>query len=92
MPIIPKQVTVGTTASILTIVPPGPCQVVLTVSGGTQNTIFLGNGSAVTTTTGAHIVGGVPWSVSNFVTTSSTTLWAVASAPTGVGVTIVTPG
>ncbi len=93
MAIITSQVNIGTGPSILTNVPPGPCQVIITVSGSIgTNTIFLGTSTAVSSTTGSHIISGIPWTFTNYPTSRPTTLYAVAASTVGVGVAVVTPG
>ena len=98
MAIITNQVNVGTSATLLANVPPGPCQVILTVSGSIgTNTIFLGTSTAVTTLSGSHIISGVPWVFQNYATSRPATLYAVTSTAVvvggtvGVGVALVTP-
>lgn len=93
MAIITSQVTIGTTPSILTNVPAGPCQIIVTVSGSiASNTIFLGTSTAVTTLSGSHVQSGIPWVFNNFSTSRAVTLFAVSTASVGVGVAVVTPG
>jgi hypothetical protein len=98
MAIITSQVAVGTVPVILTNVPPGPCQVIVTVSGSIgTNTVFLGTSTLVTTTSGSHIISGVPWVFSNYVTSRPATLYAVTSTSVtaggtvGCGVAVITP-
>ena len=98
MSIVTAQVGVGTIPVILTNVPPGPCQVIVTVSGSIgTNTVFLGTSTAVTTTSGSHIISGVPWVFQNYATSRPATLYAVTNSSAsiggtvGVGVAVVTP-
>lgn len=93
MAIVTSQINVGTTATLLTNVPPGPCQVIITVSGSIgSNTIFLGTSTAVTTVSGSHIVSGVPWVFQNYATSRPASLYAVAASTIGVGIAVVSPG
>jgi hypothetical protein len=91
--IVTTQVNVSSGATLLTNVPPGPCQVIITVSGSIgTNTIFLGTSTAVTSTSGSHIISGVPWVFQNYATSRPVTLYAVASGGTvGTGIAVITP-
>ena len=75
-----QPVTVGTTATILPQIPPGPCQVSFSSATG----MFLG-GSAVTTLTGFPVPANVPYTIVQLPSSSPTTIYAVgASAATMV--------
>ncbi len=98
MSLITSQINVGTTATLLTNVPPGPCQVIITVSGSIgSNTIFLGTSTAVTTVSGSHIISGIPWVFQTYPTSRPSSLYAITSTSVsvggtvGVGVALVTP-
>lgn len=79
--IFPSQVAVSTLAVKLLTVPPGGCSVTISPAG----TIYLGAGTAVTTTTGAPI--SAPVTFPGFISSSPTTLYAIAASgtvPTGL--------
>lgn len=88
--IIANQVGVGTIPTLLMNVPPGPGNLVITVSAGT---IFLGTSPSVSATNGAHIIAGVPWQLLTYTTSRPNTLYGVTTAggSTGVGLVFSSP-
>ena len=67
-------VSIGTTATILPAIPPGPCQ----VSFSGTAAVFLG-GSAVTAATGFQVPAGVPYTITQFTGSAPTQIYGVAA-------------
>jgi len=89
--ILPKQVVVGTSEVPLATVPPGTTSVTITVAAANTVFVYIGTSSGVTTGNGAPISGGSTVVLSGWPTSSSTSLYAIASAAsTPVGVFIST--
>lgn len=77
--IVPYGVTVGGTAVVLGVVPPGPCSVVITNAGTV--TMFVGAGTSATTASGAPVPGPGVVSLGQFSSSSTaTTLWGITSS------------
>lgn len=74
--IIPARVNVTTTAGPLVTVPPAGCTVTLTPAG----TIYVGAGTAVTTSTGAPV--SAPITLAGYASSAPSTLYAVAATGT----------
>ncbi len=92
MPLQFNQVFVGTGPTLVATVGPGPFNMQITLAGGTGSTIFLGTSNRVTVTNGAHVNGGVAWTLSGYATTPQTQLFAVAAGGSiSTGVAISTP-
>jgi hypothetical protein len=86
-----SQAIVGTAPTLLCSVPPGPCSVTVT-NAATAVTVYLGTGSAVTTTTGAPLPAGQAVTVHGYPGSRGASLYAVAGAPAAAGVFISSGG
>jgi hypothetical protein len=86
-----SQVSVGTAPTALCAVPPGPCAVTVT-NAATAATVYLGTGSAPTTTTGAPVPAGQAVTVHGYPGSRGASLYAVAGATATVGVFISSGG
>lgn len=90
MALITKQVSVGTSAVPLVTVPPGPCQVTVSVAAAATVFVYLG-GSGVTTANGSPVTGGQSVAIDCFEGSAGMALYAIASAAsTPVGVIVST--
>jgi len=87
MALVLSQFSVGTTAALVGVVPPGGS--VKLQPGGTT-TVYVGNSSAVTTSNGFGLSGQEPQAFTLPTTSSPSTLWAIASASTTLGAAFVT--
>jgi hypothetical protein len=87
-----RQVTVGTAGSVLlTTLPPGPCGV--TVSNLSNATLYLGPGTAVSSTTGFPVPASVPSFAMNFPSMAApSTLYGIASAGTANTIGVIVTG
>lgn len=86
MSLTPGQVTFGTLATFVTVMPPGPCAVVLS-NLSTANTVYVGIGTAVTATNGFPITPTTsPVTIPGFNGSAGGSLYALASgSPATVG-------
>jgi hypothetical protein len=87
-----KQVTVGTAGSVLlTTLPAGPCGVVL--SNLNNATLYVGPGTAVSSTTGFPVPASVPSFAVSFPNMAApSTLYAIASAGSANTVGVIVTG
>lgn len=80
MTFTPAQVSIGTTPSILCIMPPGPCQVNVSCLSTTA-TVYIAAGSAVTTSNGYPLTSATsPVTFEGYNGSAGATLYAVSSA------------
>lgn len=86
MAITTEQIPVSAAAVPLVAVPPGECELMISI-GGTGNTIYLGTSVNVTTANGFPIASGTTIRVPSYLTSSGTSLYAIGSAsniPVGI--------
>ena len=86
MAIVVLQETVGTAAAALYTVPPGECELAISV-GGTSDTVYIGTTANVTAANGFPMLSGSVIRMPSYLTSSSTTLYAIGST-TGIPVGI----
>lgn len=89
-----RQATVGTTASNLVTMPPGPCAVTFTVLSPSGAVVYFGTGSGSVSTTNGYPVsqGGQTLTVQGYPGSVALNIQAVSSsAATTVGFAISTP-
>jgi hypothetical protein len=93
MAITPTQVSVGTGAVPLVLVPPGVGSVTISVAAANTVFVYIGTSSNVSATNGAAIIGGSSVTIPMYPGSKGSQLYAIASgAATPVGVIVSTGG
>lgn len=84
-----SQAAVGTAATLVAAVPPGPVTVL--ISNTSTGTVFIG-GTGVTTTNGYGIPAGAQADLTGWPGSKGQNLYAVGTAATSLGVLTITGG
>jgi hypothetical protein len=84
-----EQAAVGTAATMVVAVPPGPCTVLL--SNTSAGPVFIG-GTGVTSANGYGIPAGAQVDITGWPGSRGQNLYAVGSAATTLGVLTITSG
>ena len=92
------QVTVGTAATFITSMPPGPCTLTLVVNNTVSGTapaatpIYVGGTNTVTVSNGAPVLGNSSITYTGFQGSRAMRFWAAAGGNTPVGFHLCSDG